>query len=135
MQPEIPYYYSYLYLLFLPTGTRLGLVYLVKYPEHVDRIILNGNMFPTNDFISYISLRAFGAMTTFTVFFQNCHDAREAFILNQSSNNLINEFNSLLTRANQSQGIPTNSEYPNRPVTAGMIKNLMYTNMQPSNWK
>ena len=116
-------------------GTRLGLAYLVKYPEHVHRIILDGNMFPTNELMSLISPRASGAVTTFTAFFQNCREANDGCILNQLSNNLIDEFNSLLTRASQNQGIPTNSEYAKRPVTAGMIKNLMYTDMQPSNWK
>ncbi|MBA3536076.1 MAG: alpha/beta fold hydrolase [Tatlockia sp.] len=116
-------------------GTRLGLAYLVNYPEHVHRIILDGNIFPTNQLISLISPRAFGAVAIYIAFFQNCHEAGTGCILNKSSNNLIGEFNSLLTRARQNQGIPTNSEYANRPVTAGMIKNLMYTNMQPSNWK
>ena len=29
-------------------GTRLGLAYLVKYPQHVQRIILDGNIAPSN---------------------------------------------------------------------------------------
>lgn len=124
-------------------GTRLGLAYLVKYPQHVQRIILDGNIAPSNELTSLIGARAFGAVTTFNAFFQYCADAGNKCILNnlisatqtKSATNLISIFDQLLLTAHQSQGIPTSSEYANRPVTSGMIANLLYTEMAPSSWK
>lgn len=125
-------------------GTRLGLAYLVKYPQHVQRIILDGNIAPSNQFISLLNGRAFGAVTTFNGFFQYCFEAGSKCPLNNlmqdpprtsSSLSLITGFNQFLANTKQGKGIPTSIQYANRPVTVEMIENLVFTEMQPSNWK
>lgn len=124
-------------------GTRLGLAYLVKYPQHVRKIILDGNIAPSNQLMSLIGGRAFGANIAFNDFFQNCVEAGSQCVLNKLSpesginnpTNLINQFNRWLINVSKSRGIPTNSEYSNKPITTEMIKNLMCTEMQPSNWR
>ncbi len=124
-------------------GTRLGLAYLVKYPQHVQRIILDGNIAPSNQLMSLIAARASGAVTTLNSFFNYCFKADDKCVLNnlisdkqeKDSSRLINQFNRLLITAKQNHGIPTTSQYANRPITSEMITNLMYTEMQPSTWK
>ena len=123
-------------------GTRLGLAYLVKYPQHVQRIILDGNIAPSNQLSSLIDARALGAVVTFKAFFQDCYTAGNSCVLNQlvsgkvkSSAGLTDRFNQLLIKARQDQGIPTSMGYAHQPVTVGMIKNIMYTEMSPSSWR
>jgi pimeloyl-ACP methyl ester carboxylesterase len=123
-------------------ATRLGLAYLIKYPKQVKRIVLDANLAPSNQFRSLIDVRAEGALVSFNEFFQTCIDANEQCVLNnltsfkeKNSNQLLHQFNFLLKRANANGGLPTGSQYADRVMTAGMIKNLIYTQMQPSNWK
>jgi len=124
-------------------GTRLGLAYLVKYPQHVQRIILDGNIAPSNKFISLINGRAYGSITTFNAFFQYCFNAGSKCALNhlikdepiKLQASLINKFNQFLVKTKQGNGIPTGARYSHRPITGGMIENLIFSEMQPSNWK
>lgn len=41
-------------------GTRLGLAYLVKYPQHVQNIVLDGNIAPSNQLTIFDKWESFG---------------------------------------------------------------------------
>lgn len=122
-------------------GTRLGLAYLVKYPQHVQRIILDGNIAPANTLNSLIDARADGAVATFNAFFQYCAEAGSQCVLNRlvsqvntkSSADLIERFNQFMQDVSKKQGVPTSPKFATQPVTSRMIANIVYSEMQPSN--
>lgn len=58
-------------------GTRLGLAYLLKYPQHVGDMIMDGNMAPTNNFMDIYHSRAAGVENNIKGFFELCVQAKE----------------------------------------------------------
>jgi len=56
-------------------GTRLGLAYLVTYPEHVDRMILDANLAPNNNSTEYFTGIAPAIETTLQHFIDQCAES------------------------------------------------------------
>jgi len=120
-------------------GSRLGLAYLLQYPNHVNKMILDANLPPNNDFKEFVASRAKGASETYQSFFNYCTKAKNncPYYANYSKpltpQLLENEYNKLLKQS-EHYGIPTSEKYYNRPFSANMLANLIYTEMDASIW-
>jgi pimeloyl-ACP methyl ester carboxylesterase len=108
-------------------GTRLGLAYLLKYPKHVNKMLLDSAMAPNNDLAELANTWAFGSENVLHAFFQFCADATvEQCAFHETTAEAIEEkYQTLLNIARKSGGIPTSAVYSQRPFTAAMLENVM----------
>lgn len=119
-------------------GTRLALDYLIKHPQKVWRVILDGNMAPNNNFGQYYESWANGFEENFKLFFELCAKAKESCPLYHSKHptlktaqEMIQAYQGLLTKA-QKTGVATSEKYNQRPLTAAMLSILVSVNMETS---
>lgn len=94
-------------------GTRLGLIYLINYPEHVENMVLDSNISPNNDLSKFISEASIGNEKALNQFFEFCSAAQGQCPLFDPANNLITAdqmraaYKILLSKTQTTPGIPT----------------------------
>ncbi len=107
-------------------GTRLGLAYLITYPEHVNSMVLDANVAPNNNFLKFVESSSAASDNTLQAFFSFCYAAGESCPLYQNSPQAIQAtYQKLLTQAQTPKGIPTSATYSNQPFTAAMLTVLV----------
>lgn len=113
----------------LSYGSHLGLAYLIEYPNHVDKMVLDSNPRPNNDFATDVTRVAFGNENVFHRFFQACVDAGsiKCALYQESSIAIEDQYQSLISQTTASGGIPTSSTYNNRLFTPAMLSTVTTT--------
>jgi len=107
-------------------GTRLGLAYLITYPQHVSNMVLDSNHSPDNDFLKFTQDKALAIENALHHSFDLCVAAGNKCPLYRSSSSEIQaDFQKLMQEA-QTTGIPTSKKYNHRPFTAAMLSNLVF---------
>jgi pimeloyl-ACP methyl ester carboxylesterase len=102
-------------------GTRLGLAYLAYYPQHVNNMVLDGNVAPNNDFSSFINGVAPAMEDTLHQFFNLCgQSGTKCPLYRNSSQEIKQAFERLMSDA-KTRGLPTTSTYGNRPLSSAML--------------
>ncbi len=116
-------------------GTRLGLAYLVTYPEHVDRMVLDANLAPNNNSIDYLNGVAPAIETTLQHFIDQCVESGNKCALYRGSKaETLAAFEKLIKQAEKT-GIPTSAAYQNRPLSAQMLMYIIISAMgEQSAW-
>ncbi len=116
-------------------GTRLGLAYLLAYPEHVNNMVLDSNVAPTNDYLQFSKNTALATENTLQGFFHFCYQAGTQCAFYQNSPEKIQARYQLLTQVAQ-LGIPTSTKYANRPFTAAMLDYIVLNDLgDNSTWQ
>ena len=121
-------------------GSRLGLAYLLQYSDHINMMILDGNLLPDNNFKSFVAMRAKGAVIAYQAFFNYCAKAQNNCPLYHKAPktmltaNMMEEQVNTLIQKSKINGIPTSIKYNNHVFSSGMLTNLIYTEMDSSTW-
>tara|TARA_R110000868_G_scaffold411614_2_gene705918 strand:+ start:3464 stop:4909 length:1446 start_codon:yes stop_codon:yes gene_type:complete len=92
-------------------GTHLGLAYLLAYPQHVDKMMLDSNFPPSNDYAVVTDDTAYGIENVFRSFFQFCVDAgsKRCAVYQPAPQDIQAQYQALINRAIAEHGIPTSS--------------------------
>jgi pimeloyl-ACP methyl ester carboxylesterase len=102
-------------------GTRLGLAYLVTYPEHVDRMVLDANLAPNNNSMEYFTGIAPAIESTLHHFIDQCAESgNKCALYRGSKTETLVAFEKLIKQA-ETTGIPTSATYKNQPLSAQML--------------
>lgn len=102
-------------------GTHLGLAYLITYPEHVDRMVLDANLAPNNSPIDYLTGTAPAIEKTLQHFIDQCAESGNQCALYRGSRTDTQSAFEKLIRQAEATGIPTSATYKNRPFSAQML--------------
>lgn len=107
-------------------GTRLGLAYLILYPQHVNNMVLDSNMSPDNNFLGFMQGKAPAIENALHRSFDLCVEAgKKCPLYRPSSEEIEKDFQKLMITA-QVTGIPTSKKYHYRPFTAAMLSNVAF---------
>lgn len=118
-------------------GSRLGLAYLLQYAPYVDKMILDSNAAPDNDFAAFVTSFSDSTENVLNQFFEFCVAAGPSHcaLYQNTREQIKQEYVDLVSRAVVLGGIPTSATYNYRPFTAAMLN---YTTMSllaaPSAW-
>lgn len=122
-------------------GTHLALDYLLQYPTHVGRMILDGNMLPNNDLMASTLSRAAGLDTNLNGFFTFCAAAKKHCPLYHKAPQemltaaaMRTQYQKLMSGA-EVNALPTSKKYDGRGFTASMFTILLTIDMEhASTW-
>ncbi len=110
-------------------GTRLGLAYLVNYPEHVDRMVLDANLAPNNNSIDYFTGTAPAIEATLQHFIEQCVASGNKCAINRGSKFETQQALERLIKQAETTGIPTSAIYKHRPFSAQMLMYIIISAM------
>jgi pimeloyl-ACP methyl ester carboxylesterase len=103
-------------------GSRLGLAYLLKYPAHFKKMVLDSNAAPDNDFAAFITTFSSSTENVANHFFELCVVAgpNHCALYQNTSEQIKQEYVDLVSRAVALGGIPTSATY-NRLLSKPVI--------------
>lgn len=122
-------------------GTHLALDYLLQYPTHVGRMILDGNMLPNNDLMASSLSRAAGLDANLNGFFDFCAAAKTHCALYHkapkemlTAADMRKHYQQLMSQA-EVKALPTSKAYDQRGFSAAMFTILLTMDMEhASQW-
>jgi pimeloyl-ACP methyl ester carboxylesterase len=118
-------------------GTRLGLAYLLKYPQHTNKMLLDSNIAPVNDLSAFMKSYAYAGDNVLHSFFQFCAESSlsQCALYEKTTKDIAAKYQTLVDKIVERAGMPTSATYYQRPFTAAMLEITMeWLINTPSEW-
>jgi pimeloyl-ACP methyl ester carboxylesterase/photosystem II stability/assembly factor-like uncharacterized protein len=118
-------------------GTRLGLAYLLQYPNRVEKMVLDSNASPNNDLKDFTHSYASAMEGGLQAFFQFCaaSSLAQCALYEKTPEKIKQKYQAFVNRTLEIGGLPTSASYSHRPFSLAMLASVVSGGIRsPRDW-